>query len=93
MFSSNSFTAFVFVLRLLIQFEFISVCGVRKGYNFILLHGYPVVSAQFVRDSSWGVPVVGQQKRIQLRTIRLQVQSLVSLSGLRIQCYGELWCG
>ena len=34
-----------------------------------------------------GVPVVAQQKRI-----RLRVRSLASLSGLRIQCYRELWC-
>ena len=39
-----------------------------------------------------GVPVVAQQKRIQLGTMRLQVQSLASLSGLRIwHCHG-LWC-
>ena len=40
-----------------------------------------------------GVPVVAQQKRIQLASMRMQVQSLASLSGLRIQCCCELWCG
>ena len=41
---------------------------------------------------SYGVPIVAQQKPIRLGTIRLQVQSLALLSGLRIQhCY-ELWC-
>ena len=35
---------------------------------------------------------MGQQKRIQLGTMRLQVQSLASLSGLRIQHRHELWC-
>ena len=33
-----------------------------------------------------------QQKKILLRTMRLQVQSLVLLSGLRIQRCHELWC-
>ena len=41
-----------------------------------------------------GVPVVVQQKQVQLVTMRLQVRSLAltSLSGLRIQRGHELWC-
>ena len=39
-----------------------------------------------------GVPVVAQQKRIQLVPMRMQVQSLASLSGWRIWCCHELWC-
>ena len=39
-----------------------------------------------------GVPMMAQCKRIWLGTMRLQVQSLASLSGLRIQCCRELWC-
>ena len=39
-----------------------------------------------------GVPVVAQQKRIQLGTIRFQVRSLALLSGLRVWCCCELWC-
>ena len=38
------------------------------------------------------IPVVVQQKRIQLGTMRLRVQSLTSLSGLRIWHCHELWC-
>ena len=39
-----------------------------------------------------GVPVLVQQKRIWLGTMRFQVRSLASLTGLRIRpCY-ELWC-
>ena len=38
------------------------------------------------------VPVVMQQKRIQLGTMRLKVQSLASLSGLKIRHCCELWC-
>ena len=33
-----------------------------------------------------------QWKRIQLGTMRLQVLSLASLSGLKIRCCHELWC-
>ena len=39
-----------------------------------------------------GVPIVAQQKRIQLGTERSQIQSLASLSGLRILHCHELWC-
>ena len=35
---------------------------------------------------------MAQRKRIQLGTTRLQVQSLASLSGLRIRRCHELWC-
>ena len=39
-----------------------------------------------------GVPVVAQGKQIRLGTMRLQVRSLASLSGLRIRHCHELWC-
>ena len=39
-----------------------------------------------------GVPVVAQGKWIWLVSIRTQVRSLASLSGLRIQNCWELWC-
>ena len=39
-----------------------------------------------------GVPIVAQWRRIQLGTMRLLVQSLASLSELRIQHCCELWC-
>ena len=38
-----------------------------------------------------GVPIVVQQKRIQLVLMRMQVRSLVLLSGLSFQHYLELW--
>ena len=38
------------------------------------------------------VSIMVQQKCIQLGTVRLQVQSLALLSGLRIWCCPELWC-
>ena len=38
-----------------------------------------------------GVPIMAQQKRIRLGTMRLWVQSLASISGLRIQLCHELW--
>ena len=39
-----------------------------------------------------GVPVVAQQKGIQLGTMKLQVPSLASLSRLRMQRCRKLWC-
>ena len=39
-----------------------------------------------------GAPIMAQQKRIQLETMRLWVRPLALLSGLRIQCCHELWC-
>ena len=40
-----------------------------------------------------GVPVLAQQKRIRLGTMRFWIQSLALLSGLRIRHCQELWCG
>ena len=40
-----------------------------------------------------GVPVVAQRKRIQLGTMRLQVRSLASLSGLRMWCRSQMQLG
>ena len=39
-----------------------------------------------------GVPIMAQRKQIQLRTMRFRVQSLASLSGLKIWRCRELWC-
>ena len=38
------------------------------------------------------LPIVAQQKRIQLETMSLWVPSLALLSGLRILHCHELWC-
>ena len=46
----------------------------------------------FVLKNDSGVPVIAQQKWIRLGTMRMQVRSLASLSGLRIRCCHELWC-
>ena len=35
---------------------------------------------------------MAQWKPIQLATVRMWIRSLVSLSGLRIQPWRELWC-
>ena len=45
------------------------------------------IKREFVR-----VPVVLQWKQIWLGTMRLQVWSLASINGLRIQRFHELWC-
>ena len=45
-----------------------------------------------IKNHDFGVPVLAQWKQIQLGTMRLQVQSLALLSGLRIWHCCELWC-
>ena len=52
------------------------------GYLF-----YPIKKSPFR-----GVPVVVQRTRIRLGTMRLQVWSLASILGLKIQHCCELWC-
>ena len=39
-----------------------------------------------------GVPIVVQQKQIQLVSVRMHIQSLASISRLGIQHCHELWC-
>ena len=38
------------------------------------------------------VSIVAQRIRTQLVSVRIQVQSLASLSALQIQCCPKLWC-
>ena len=47
---------------------------------------------QFKKCYVKGVPIVAQQKRIWLGSMRMRGQSLASLSGLRIQHHHKLWC-
>ena len=58
--------------------------------------GFPDLPATIfeptLRTPQLGVPIRVQQKRIRLGTMRLQVQFLALLSGLRIWRYPELWC-
>ena len=51
-----------------------------------------MASLQSVEINAVGVPVVAQQKGVQLGTMGLWVRSLVSLSGLRICHCCELGC-
>ena len=44
------------------------------------------------RKKDMGIPIMAQQKRIWLASMRTQFLSLASLSGLRIQHCRELWC-
>ena len=48
--------------------------------------------ANLFKSDPPGVPIVVQQKGIQLGTTRFRVQSLASLLGLRIRHCCELWC-
>ena len=57
-----------------------SHCATVGTPTFILIN---IISGEFL---------LAQQKRIQLVTMRLQVQYLTLLSGLRIQRCHDLWC-
>ena len=46
---------------------------------------------QILNNHVYGVPVMAQWKRVQPGTMRLWVESLASLSGLRIWRCCELW--
>ena len=52
----------------------------------------PNVPFCHIKYTNMGVPVMVRGKQIQLGTLRLQVRSLASLNGLRIQRCRELWC-
>ena len=61
--------------------------------NLLLYSGLAVVTTGWgIRNGGEGFPVVAQQKRILLVSMRIQVLSLASLSGLRILCGCALWC-
>ena len=59
-------------------------------YHFFHVRGFRLAILALKEDS--GVPVVAQQKRTQLGTIKLRVWFLALLSGLSIWHCGELWC-
>ena len=56
----------------------------------ITIRNYKIISSY--NNASIGVPIVAQQKRIQLVSMRMWIQSLALLSGLGIQHCHELWC-
>ena len=56
--------------------------------TWIVWHG-PVQPTSNLKIRLWEFP---PWKRIRLGTMKLWVQSLASLSQLRIQCHRELWC-
>ena len=65
------------------------VLGVIPGLGTLTCCG---CSQKKKKKKKKGVPIVGQQKRIRLVSMRMWVRSLASLSGLGIWCCRELWC-
>ena len=63
-----------------------------NNLQLALLHKKMLLKCMLLRSSDIGVSVVAQWKQIQLGAMRLWVQSLASLSELRIRCCSELWC-
>ena len=60
---------------------------IKKHYQYLKIQ----LIKRDLKIHRHGVPVVAQRKLIQLRTMRLWVQSLALLSGLRIWHCRELW--
>ena len=52
----------------------------------------PMCVGNTVWEDKVGVPLVAQWRGLQLGSMRLQVGSLASLSGLKIRYCHELWC-
>ena len=71
--------------------QFFSFCFGRGDLCFCGFFGWG--GTVCCKEHNWGVPVVVQQKQIRLGTMRFRVQSLALLSGLKIWCCRELWCG
>ena len=51
-----------------------------------------IICQYFFLIKTLGVPIVAQQKRTRLVFLKMWVQSLALLIGLRIQSRHELWC-
>ena len=66
--------------------------GIRKHdmNKYVSIYLYPPISIYFQIYMNSGVPVMVQQKRIRLVSVRMQVQPLASFSGLRIWRCHEL---
>ena len=77
--------------RFILQLASSSIIGSSEGlYEASCSLPWNVMIPKLI--STFGVPVVAQQKRILLGTMRLRVRSLASLSGLGIWCFHGLWC-
>ena len=66
-----------------------------RGPKQTFLQRQPTDTPKYVKECKskpGGVPFVAQQKQIGLVSMRIWVQSLTSLSGLRIWHCHELWC-
>ena len=69
----------------------LAAVAANRSLAWELLYAAPAALKSKIKKAE-GVPVVVQWRQIRLRTMRLRVRSLASLSGLRIQRCHELWC-
>ena len=65
---------------------------ISNAYTDRIMHQTPMCPSYRFKNCLLRVPDVAQQKQIWLVSMRLQVQCLASLSGLRIRRCRELWC-
>ena len=99
--SLTEFHLFIFVftvitprggLEMLLSFMWESVWPVFSSKSFIASGLISRSHFTLYIKCPHGVPVVAQQKQIQLGTMRSRVRSLPLLSGLMIRRCRELWC-
>ena len=73
-------------------FSFLLSLPPRKPHSLVSPAQSLDNASDLSKNIKMGVPIVAQQKQIWLAPMRTQIQSLTSLSGLRIQHCHEQWC-
>ena len=79
-----------YTLKVKEKFEFSVPSGVHIWLQFYRFTCWSGIRG-WCKNGGIGVHIVAQQKRIQLVYMRIQVQSLALLSGLKIRHCHELW--
>ena len=72
--------------------DLVICCQAFQSFSFKSFPNLNVVFFFFFKKFYDGVPFMAQWKRILLASMRTQVRSLASLSGLSIRRCHELWC-
>ena len=65
----------------------------ERSFSLIILIFLVIIFSFLFKEVPLGVPIVAKWVKNPTGTMRMQIQSLALLSGLRIWSCGELWCG
>ena len=65
---------------------------IKKNWFDLIKSGQKKEEYRDLKIFGRGIPIMAQRKLILLASMRTQVRSLASFSGLRIRCCHELWC-